>query len=85
MSKGRTTIFLFTSEQFVYKDAKLVDDNQNRLFIEFILNEVDKSKASGCKTVKGTCKTHYVLGFSHKDTTQLLFRSLPWFLFRVHG
>ena len=55
------------------------DDGKNTLFIEMLVNEVDKSKAYGCKTMKGTHKTHNVLGFSHKDTTQVLFYSLSCF------
>ena len=82
-----------TSEQLDNKGAKLQnahdvvewltwkmsDDGKNRLFIEVGANEVDRSKSYGCKTVKGTRKTHCVLGFSRRDTTQLLFRSLSCF------
>ena len=55
---------------------KMSDNGKNRLFIEVRANEVDRSKSYGCKTVKGLCKTHFVLGFSRKDTKQLLFCSL---------
>ena len=58
---------------------KMSDDGKNRLFIKVGANEVDRSKSYGCKTVKGMRKTHCVLGFSHKDTTQLLFHSLSCF------
>ena len=55
------------------------DDGKNRLFIEVGANEVDRSKLYGCKTLKGTHKTHFVLGFSRRDTPQLLFRSVSCF------
>ena len=55
------------------------DDGKNKLFIEVRANEVDRSKLYDCKTVKGTHKTHCFLGFSRKDTTQLLFHKLSCF------
>ena len=76
------------SEQLDDKDAKLQNvhdvvewltwkmsnEGKNRSFIE-----VDKSKSYGCKLVKRRRKTHCVLGFGRKDTTQLLFYSLSCF------
>ena len=46
---------------------KMSDNGKIRLFIEVGANEVDRSKSYGCKTVKGTHKTHCVLGFSCRD------------------
>ena len=82
-----------TSEQLDNKGAKLQNahdvvewltwkmssDGKNRLFLEVCTDEVDRNKSYGCKTVKGNCKTHCVLGFSRKDTTQLLVCSLSCF------
>ena len=58
---------------------KMSNDGKNRLFVEVRADEVDRTKSYGCKTVKGTRSTHCVLGFSRKDTTQLLLRSLSCF------
>ena len=43
------------------------------------MNDVDRSNAYTCQTVKGTRNTHCVLGFSRKDPTQVLLRSLSCF------
>ena len=58
---------------------KMSNDGKNILFVEVRADEVDRTKSYGCKTVKGTRNTHCVLGFSRKDTTQLLLRSLSCF------
>ena len=58
---------------------KMADDGRQRLFVEVKMNDVDRSNAYTCQTVKGTRNTHCVLGFSRKDPTQVLLRSLSCF------
>lgn len=58
---------------------KMADDGKQRLFVEVKINDVDRRNAYTCQTVKGTRNTHCVLGFSRKDPTQVLFRSLSCF------
>ena len=58
---------------------KMWNDGKNRVYKEVHANDVDRNKAYGCRIVKGTRKTYYMLGFSRKDTSQLLFHSLSCF------
>ena len=55
------------------------DGKVQQQFIEVKVKNVDQSKPYACETIKGTRKTHCILGFSKKDPTQVLFRSLSCF------
>ena len=59
---------------------KMGDDGKvQRQFVEVKVGNVDRSNSYACQTIKGTHKTHCILGFSKKDPTQVLFRSLSCF------
>lgn len=48
-------------------------------FIEVNVGDVNQSNSYACETIKGTRKTHCILGFSKKDPTQVIFRRLSRF------
>ncbi|MCO5599393.1 hypothetical protein L7F22_053495 [Adiantum nelumboides] len=60
---------------------KMANDGKQSLFVEVKINDVDRSNAYTCQTVKGTRSTHCVLGFNRKDPIQILFQSLSCFCF----
>lgn len=62
-----------------YAQSTKKGPDTNRIFWLIKPEDVDRSKAWGCETVKGSRSMHSICGFSHHDVTQLKTRRLSCF------